>query len=254
MKRRLIRITGTTIRVLRSAWIWTASVTLILLWVPLLGIIRLLDRDPLRRRTGRWVRRLGRLLAKVSPWRISIAGRERIDPNQVYVIVSNHQSLADIPVIMHLRLDMKWLAKAELFRFPVLGWILRMAGDIPVVRSDHQESAKAKLQCAQILRRHCSVVFFPEGTRTRDGQVLPFKKGPFLLAIREGVRVLPLVVDGSMTALPRNTWIFGPATDIHLQVLEPVSIDDWITAGAAALRDEVRRRIVEALDRVRATG
>jgi 1-acyl-sn-glycerol-3-phosphate acyltransferase len=241
-----------TIRVLRSAWIWAASVTLILLWVPLLAVIRWTDRDPLRRRTSRWVRRLGRLLAKVSPWRISITGRERLDPNQVYVIVSNHQSLADIPVIMHLRLDMKWLAKAELFHFPVLGWIMRIAGDIPVVRSDHQESARAKLQCAEYLRRHCSVVFFPEGTRTRDGQVLPFKEGPFLMAIREGVRVLPLVVDGSGTALPKNTWMFGPATHIRLQVLEPVSVEGWNPADAPALRDEVRRRIVEALERVRA--
>jgi 1-acyl-sn-glycerol-3-phosphate acyltransferase len=246
-----MEIPNQLIQVLRSIWIWTASVTLILFWVPLLGIIRLSDRDPLQLRTSRWVRRLGRMLAKVSPWRIHITGREHLAQNQVFVIVSNHQSLADIPVIMHLRLDTKWLAKAELFRFPVLGWIMRMAGDIPVERSDHRESAKAKLQCAHYLRQHCSVVFFPEGTRSRDGQVLPFKEGPFLLAIPERVRVLPLVVEGSGTALPRNTWIFGPTSDIHLQVLEPVSVDGWIPAGAPALRDEVRRRIVQALARVR---
>jgi 1-acyl-sn-glycerol-3-phosphate acyltransferase len=239
------------IRVLRSIWIWTASAAVILSWVPLLGIIRLSDHNPLRLRTGRWVR-LGRILAKISPWRIYITGHEHLDPNQVYVVVSNHQSLADIPVIMHLRLDTKWLAKAELFRFPVVGWIMRMAGDIPVVRADHRESAKAKLQCAHYLRQHCSVVFFPEGTRSRDGQVQAFKEGPFLLAIREQVRVLPLVVDGSGTALPRNTWIFGPASEIHLQILEPVSVTGWIPAGAPALRDEVRLRILEALDRVRA--
>ena len=237
--------------VLRSMWIWTASAALILLWAPLLGIVRLTDRDPCRRRTGRWFRRLGRTFAKVNPWRIHIDGREHLDPNQVYVIVSNHQSLADIPVITHLRLDTKWLAKAELFRFPIVGWMLRMAGDIPVDRSDHLESAKASVRCAYYLRQHCSVVSFPEGTRSRDGQVLPFKKGPFLLAIRERVRVLPLVVEGSGTALPRNTWIFGPPSDIRLQILEPVSVDEWIREGAAALRDEVRRRMVDALDRVR---
>jgi 1-acyl-sn-glycerol-3-phosphate acyltransferase len=239
------------IHVLRSMWIWTASAVLVLLWAPLLGIIRLSDRDPRRLRTGRWFRRLGRTLAKVNPWRIYITGREHIDPNQVYIIVSNHQSLADIPVIAHLSLDTKWLAKAELFRFPVLGWMLRMAGDIPVERSDPRKAARARLQCAHYLRQHCSVVFFPEGTRSRDGQVLPFKNGPFILAIRERVRVLPLVVEGSGTALPRNTWIFGPTSDIHLQILEPVTVDGW-KAGAPALRDEVRGRIVDALDRVRA--
>ncbi|HLY19556.1 MAG TPA: lysophospholipid acyltransferase family protein [Bryobacteraceae bacterium] len=237
---------------LRSIWIWTATAALILLWAPLLGIIRLSDPDPRRLRTGRWLRRLGRNIARVNPWRIHIAGREHLDPNQVYVIVSNHQSLADIPVITHLRLDTKWLAKAELFRFPVVGWMLRMAGDIRVERSDLREGAKAQLRCARYLRQHCSVVFFPEGTRSRDGQVLPFKDGPFRLAIRERVRVLPLVVEGSRTALPRNTWIFGPPSDIHLQILEPVSVDGWIRAGAPALRDEVRRRMVDALDRVRA--
>jgi len=242
------------IPVLRSIWIWTASVAVILSWVPLLGIIRLSDRNPLRLRTGRWVRRLGRILARISPWRIHITGHEHLDPNQVYVVVSNHQSLADIPVIMHLRLDTKWLAKAELFRFPVLGWVMRMAGDIPVVRSDHREGAKAKLQCAEYLRRHCSVVFFPEGTRSRDGQVQPFKEGPFLMAIREQIRVLPLVVEGSGTALPRNTWIFGPPSDIYLQILEPVSVTGRIPAGAPALRDEVRLRISEALVRARAKG
>ncbi|MGA2133679.1 MAG: lysophospholipid acyltransferase family protein [Bryobacteraceae bacterium] len=240
------------IRVLRSLWIWTASAALVLLWVPLLGVIRLTDRDPCRRRTGRWFRRLGRAFAKVNPWRIHIGGLEHLDPSQVYVIVSNHQSLADIPVIAHLRVDTKWLAKAELFRLPVVGWMLRMAGDIPVERSDRRESAKAKIQSAYYLRRHCSVVFFAEGTRSRDGQVLPFKDGPFRLAIQERVRVLPLVVAGSGTALPRNTWIFGPPSDIHLQILEPVSVDGWISAGAPALRAEVRRRIVDELDRFRA--
>ena len=239
------------IPILRSLWIWIASAALILLWAPLLGIIRLTDRDPCRRRTGRWFRRLGRAFAKVNPWRIHIRGREHLDPSQVYVIVSNHQSLADIPVITHLRLDTKWLAKAELFRLPVVGWMLRMAGDIPVERTDRGESAKAKIRCAYYLRRHCSVVLFPEGTRSRDGQILPFKAGPFRLAIHERVRILPLVVEGSGTALPRNTWIFGPPSDIHLQILEPVPADGWIAAGASALRDEVRRRMVDALDRVR---
>jgi 1-acyl-sn-glycerol-3-phosphate acyltransferase len=240
------------IRVLRSLWIWAASGALILIWAPLLGIIRLFDRDPARLRTGRWFRRLGRNLARINPWRIHIAGREHFDANGVYVIVSNHQSLADIPVISFLKLDTKWLAKAELFSFPVVGWMLRMAGDIPVDRSGRRESVKTNRQCANYLRRHCSVVFFPEGTRSRDGEVLPFKNGPFHLALRERVRILPLVVDGSGAALPRNSWLFGPIADIYLRILEPVSVEDWIPAGATALRDEVRRRIVDALEIFRA--
>ena len=76
------------LRVLRSIWIWTASAALVLSWAPHLGLIRLLDRDPLHLRTGRWFRRLGRLLAKVNPWRLHISGLEHLTPNQAYVIES----------------------------------------------------------------------------------------------------------------------------------------------------------------------
>ena len=190
-------------------------------------------------------------MAKVNPWRIHISGRENVNADQVYVIVSNHQSMADIPLIAHLKLDTKWLAKAELFRLPLVGWMLRMAGDVPVDRSGRREGAKAMLQCARYLRQHCSVVFFPEGTRSRDGQVLPFNEGPFHLAIREQVPILPLVVEGSGAALPRHSWIFGETQDIHLRVLEPVSVSGWNIKQVPALRDAVRQRIVDELARLR---
>jgi len=150
------------LRYFRSVWIWAASATLVVFWVPLLGVIWIFDREPNRLRTGRWFRILGRLLGKLNPWQIHISGLEHIGRDQVYVIVSNHQSLADIPLISHLKLDAKWLAKAELFRLPLLGWMLRMAGDIPVERSVPRQSARAMLRCAKCLRQHCSVVFFPE--------------------------------------------------------------------------------------------
>ena len=105
--------TPAMIAALRSAWIWAASATLIVLWVPVLGVVRLLDRDPMRMPTGRWFRRLatagveGRTLGGCI-----LSGAEHLDPKQVYVVVSNHQSLADIPLICHLHFDAKWLAKA----------------------------------------------------------------------------------------------------------------------------------------------
>lgn len=224
---------------------------MILFWTPLLFTIRLFDRDPLRRRTGRWFRRLGRVLAKLNPWRIRISGLENLRPDGVYVIVSNHQSLADIPVIAHLKIDTKWLAKAELFRVPLVGWMLRMAEDIPVERSDRSKSARALMRCAQILRRGCSIVFFPEGRRSPDGEVLPFAEGPFKLAIREQVSILPLVVEGSGNALPKHSWVFGPTQDIQLKVLPAVSVAGWEQSQSPALRDSVRQKIVDELSRLR---
>lgn len=236
--------------IVRSIWIWTASVILVVLWVPLLAAVRLYDRDPRRLLTGRWFRRLGRALAKVNPWRIHISGLEGFDPKRVYVIVSNHQSLADIPVISHLRIDAKWLAKTELFRIPAIGWMLRMAGDIPVDRSDRRRGAKALLQCARRLREGCSVVFFPEGTRSPDGRVLPFNDGPFQLAIRENVPVLPLVVQGSAAALPRNSWLFGSTQDIQLRVLRPISTEGLTMEDTRSFQARVRALIVDELARL----
>jgi len=236
------------IRILRSLWIWSASATLILFWTALLAIIRLFDRDPQRRRTGRWFRLLGTSLARVNPWRIHISGAEHLDPRQAYVIVSNHQSLADIPLLSHLRIDAKWMAKSELFKTPPLGWMLRMAGDVPVNRRDRRKGAMALLQCARYLRQGLSVVCFPEGTRSTDGEVLPFTEGPFQLAIREGAPVLPLVVEGSGNALPRGSWIFEGTRDIWLRVLEAVPVKG---CQSGALRDAVRQKIVEELGRMR---
>ena len=240
------------LRLFRSVWIWTASAVLVLLWTPLLAVVRLFDRDPRRFRTGRWFRRLGRALARINPWEIRISGLENLVAGQVYVIVSNHQSMADIPVISHLDVDAKWLVKAELFRLPFLGWMLRMAGDVPVERSDRRKGAKALLQCARFLRHGCSIVCFPEGTRSRDGEVLPFSEGPFQLAIRERIPILPLVVEGSSAALPRNSWIFGASQAVNLNILKAVPVDTWKPGRSMALRDEVRREIVDELSRMRA--
>lgn len=232
---------------LRSAWIWFATVTLVLAWIPYMAVVRLFDRDPLRVATARAFRRLGEMVAKVNPWRLRIAGLENIDRTRAYVVVANHQSLADIPLISHLRIDAKWLGKAELFRVPVFGWLMRMAGDVSVERGDRRKAAQSLLQCARLLKQRLSVVFFPEGTRSKDGRILPFNDGPFQLAVREGVPVLPVVVEGTGTALPRNTWKFGGAQDIWLHVLEPVPPG----SDVGELRESVRGRMIAELERIR---
>jgi 1-acyl-sn-glycerol-3-phosphate acyltransferase len=240
-------------RLLRSTWMWIGSTALVLAWAPVLAAVRLADRKPARLRTGRCFRRLGRLLARINPWHIQISGSENVDENQVYVIVSNHQSLADIPVIAHLKHDTKWLAKAELFRIPVVGWMLRMAGDISIERSNPRQAAKALLQCAHYLQQRCSVVFFPEGTRSSDGELLAFNDGPFRLAIRERVPILPLVVHGSGVALPKGSSMIGGTEDIHLRILKPISVDGWTAKQASVLRDAVRQRIADELVLLRST-
>ena len=235
---------------LRSVWIWTASAVLVVVWLPILGLTWIFDQER-HLRTGRWFRRLGRMLTRVNPWRIQITGREHMHANQVYVIVSNHQSLADIPLLSHLRLDTKWLAKVELFRVPLFGWMLRMAGDVPVDRAVPRQGAKALLRCGKYLRQRCSVVFFPEGGRSPNGEVQPFNEGAFQLAIREQVPILPVVVEGTGKALPSKTWLWGKSRDIQLRVLEAIPVEGWGVKESAALRDAVRQKIVDELARLR---
>ena len=237
---------------IRSIYIWSASTFLVLIWVPIMGIVKLFERDPRRIRTARWLRRLGRLFTKVNPWRIHISGLEHFDPTQTYVVVANHQSLADIPILCHLRIDAKWMAKVELFQTPVVGTLLRMAGDVPVDRSDMRKAARSLLDCARVLREKCSVIFFPEGTRSLDGEVLPFSDGPFQLAIREQKMILPVVIDGSGSALPRKSWIFSDAEHIELRVLPPVTSAGFTTKQSAELREQVRHIIIDELARLRA--
>jgi 1-acyl-sn-glycerol-3-phosphate acyltransferase len=237
-------------KVLRSTWIWFATAAGIILWVPLMGIVWLFDRDPMKRRTEFFFRVLGRIVARVHRWRLHFKGLENLDPNRVYVVVSNHQSLADIPLIANLPLSAKWLAKRELFEVPLFGWMLRMARHIPVDRGERRKAAHALLQCARTLRLGSSVLFFPEGTRSPGGEVLPFNDGPFQMAVRENVPVLPLAVEGSGAALPRGTWLFGGQQDIHLTILPAV---DPAGADVKELRERIRQQISDTVQQIRSS-
>jgi len=101
-----------------------------------MALRRLFDRDPVRYRTGYLFRRLGKALTRINPsWRLHISGETIENPRRPYVVVSNHQSLADIPLISNLPWEMKWMGKVELFKLPVIGWMMRLAGDVSVDRT-----------------------------------------------------------------------------------------------------------------------
>ncbi len=231
---------------IRSLWVWGAVIALILLWLPLLAVIRLFDADPVCYTTGRWFRRLGVAMTKVNPsWRVHRDGEKVANPRHPYVVVSNHQSLADIPIISHLPWEMKWIGKEELFRIPFVGWMMRLAGDIPVDRADRRSGARMLLAARRSLHLKCSVMFFPEGTRSPDGRVWKFNEGAFHLAVKAGVPVLPVAIEGTRDCLPKRSWKFGPPQEIRLRVLPPVETAGIGPEGVADLTERVRRMIVE---------
>lgn len=228
----------------RSALTWAAIAGLVLAWLPLLAVVRVFDRDPAHYATGRLFRTLGLLITRVNPaWRVERTGRLPANPRHPYVVVSNHQSSADVPVISTLPWEMKWVAKAVLFRLPVVGWLMRLAGDIPVERGDAASRARVLARAQQYLERRCSVMFMPEGTRAKDGRVRAFQDGAFRLAIEAGVPVLPLAVDGTADALPKHGWKFGPVR-CRLHVLDPIPTEGLALSDAPALRERVRQAIL----------
>jgi 1-acyl-sn-glycerol-3-phosphate acyltransferase len=233
---------------IRSLITWFTTGLLILLWLPLLALRRVFDRDPALYRTGYLFRRLGKAITKVNPaWRLNISGETIADPRRPYVVVSNHQSLADIPLISNLPWEMKWLGKVELFKLPVVGWMMRLSGDISVDRKNPRSGAQAHLKAQRYLEQKCSVMIFPEGTRTLDGRVRQFTDGAFHLAIRAKAAILPLVIEGSRNCIPKHSWRFGAPSDIRLKVLPPIDTSSLTVDDVAACRDKVRQAIMNQI-------
>jgi len=238
-----------------SLWAWLVLVMCILLWFPLLLIMRLLTTpfDRGQYFTGYLFRRIGPVMAALNPlWRFGYSGRMPANPRRPFVVVSNHESFADILLISHLPWEMKWLSKAELFRIPVMGWMMWLAGDIPVKRGFGPSAVEAMERCREVLRRKVSVMIFPEGTRSRTAELLPFKDGAFRLAIEAGVPILPLAVSGTRTALPKHGWRFGRSA-AEVKVLDPIETSGMTLADVPALKSRVRDLIIETRDALAAS-
>ncbi len=184
-------------------------------------------------------------------WRFRTAGTFISDPRRPYVVVANHESFVDILLISHLPWEMKWLAKEDFFRYPGVGWLMRMAGDIRIVRGQRDSVDAALASCRDRLAKKVSVMIFPEGTRTSDGELLKFKSGAFRVAIETGTPILPLVVHGTRPALRKGDWRFG-LVDAEVRVLEPIETTGMTMADMAVLRDKTRARIADELAAMKA--
>ncbi|HYL31334.1 MAG TPA: lysophospholipid acyltransferase family protein [Gemmatimonadales bacterium] len=237
---------------LMSVWAWLVLGAALVLWLPVMGLLRLATlSDPGRYAVGYVFRRIGPVMATLNPlWRFRTSGTPPADPRRPYVVVSNHESFADILLISHLPWEMKWLSKAELFRIPVLGWLMRLAGDIPVRRGEGRSAVEALQRCREVLKNRVSVMIFPEGTRSMTEDMLPFKDGAFRLAIQSGAPILPLAVSGTGTALRKHDWRFGRSV-AEVRVLEPVETTGLTVKDVPALRDRVRQQILDARDALR---
>jgi len=182
------------------------------------------------------------LLCRVNFTRVEVEGRELIEPGRSYVIMSNHQSHFDVLAFYgHWGRQFRWVIKEELRKVPGLGWYCSAGGHVFIDRSS-REAAIASLRAARpLLEGGVSIMFFPEGTRSRDGKIQPFKKGGFMTAIETGLPILPVSISGSRHVLPRRTMKLLPGK-IRIKIHPPVE-----TASYGGDREKLMADVREAI-------
>lgn len=172
-------------------------------------------------------------------WRVTIHGRENIDPDATYVYVANHLSLLDILVLFRLFTDFKWVSKAEIFTVPGVGWNMTLNRYIPLKRGDRDSVVKMMQQCREALARGSSLMLFPEGTRSATGALKAFKTGAFELAVDAQVPIVPIAIEGTNNALPKHGFVLRGRHHITVTVLPPFEPGDSVEVATG----EARRRI-----------
>jgi 1-acyl-sn-glycerol-3-phosphate acyltransferase len=193
-------------------------------------------------RMGTWIGLAGVRLVGV---KVEVVGAERLDWRRTYIFMCNHVSNLDPPIVipvMPLRTSV--LVKKELFRVPILGWGMRLANLVPVDRRNREAAIASLRSAAEVLRSGISMTIWPEGTRSSDGRLLPFKKGPFYLATESGVSIVPITLAGTHEIWPKDEFAVHPgtATVIFHEPIDPAAYKDQ-----DALIDAVRERIRSGL-------
>jgi 1-acyl-sn-glycerol-3-phosphate acyltransferase len=194
---------------------------------------------------GRHVHHTARMWARGVLWaswvRLAIERAPATDPRGRYVFLANHQSLFDIPALLAaIPARTLFLAKASLFRIPVFGWAMRMGGFVPVDREDRAHARRSFDSAIARLEQGASVLLFPEETRTLDGRLLPFRRGGLLLALKSGLPIVPVGVEGTLAVQSRRSFLIRPRI-VHVRFGAPVE-----TAGASV------RKLGELSERLRA--
>jgi 1-acyl-sn-glycerol-3-phosphate acyltransferase len=184
--------------------------------------------------------------------RVEVSGLERLDPNQTYIFTPNHQSLIEVPLfVAYLGRNPAYLGKKEVFKYPVFGYGIRLIGVVPVDRSNSPAAVESAKLATENLRRGKSYVVYPEGTRSRDGHLLPFKKGAFMMAIDAGVPIVPVTVSGATKIMPKAKVKVFPST-VRLTIHEPISTAGYSKENVVELMERTRAKIFSALDEAEA--
>lgn len=187
------------------------------------------------------------LLCRMNFTRVRVSGRQNADPDSSYIIMSNHQSHFDVLAFYgHWGRQFRWVIKEELRKVPGLGWYCAAGGHLFVDRSSRERAIESLKKARPLLEGGASVMLFPEGTRTRDGKLLEFKKGGFMMALDMGLPILPVTISGTRNILPGGTMRLLPGK-VHIQVHPPVDPKEFGMERRDELMAHVRDVIASGL-------
>ncbi|MCZ6569653.1 MAG: lysophospholipid acyltransferase family protein [Deltaproteobacteria bacterium] len=181
-------------------------------------------------------------------WPVRIEGRDRIRPRATYVIVANHQSFLDILVLFRLFTHFKWVSKRENFWVPLIGWNMSLNRYIRLARGKAVSVRHMMNACEKTLATGSSVMMFPEGTRSPDGQLRAFKRGAFQLAKRTQRPILPIVITGTADALPKRGFVLRGRHRIQIQVLDEIAYEKFAQLPVETLTQDVHELIATQLE------
>ena len=203
-------------------------------------------------RTGNPVHTVARIWGKgilfVSGVRVTVRGLENINLKKSQIYMSNHQSNFDIPVLLAcLPVQFRWLAKAELFKIPIFGRAMRGAGYVQIDRFNQESAFKSIDEAAGKIRSGVSVMIFPEGTRSRDGKIRPFKKGGFVMAVDAGVPIVPVILQGTWSIMAKSSLRINTG-DVVLHIEKPINTTGFTRDTKTDLMESVRAVICERFE------
>ena len=180
-------------------------------------------------------------------WKVTWEGKEYLNKNQAYVIVSNHQALLDILIIYSLFKHFKWVAKSSLLKVPLLGWNMAFNGYIIVKRTDAKSQIKMMKSAEKVLKSGSSIMIFPEGTRSTDGKIGRFKRGAFILSEIADVPVIPIALFNVDKAMKKNSLWLNKATDMRAKIFPPVNPKDFSSTKemSAAVKNIIANQLEE---------
>ena len=233
-------------------YIYTIIICTVMLVVSAVALIVTYPFDKQRKTVHELSRLLVNMFYCVPPfWKRQVEGLDRIDKRKPYVIVLNHSSMTDIMALYFVPLQFRWVSKREVFRIPFFGQFLVLHGDIAIERGNGAEAMRKVIaNGCKWLGRGVSVSIFPEGTRSKDGEIHRFKAGAFALAKEAGVEILPVVMDGSATMVRKNR-LFNWRNTIKIKILPPVTAQHVADTDQKVLADEVHEQMVAALNELR---